>query len=929
MLSEAHRQSLQLKYGLPEPVVMALEEAGEISSLQPSEVHEFLGRQDFDSTGMLIKYPGNGAATVRLDNPPVNDKGRPQKYLRPKGAINALYIPSGLDLKQVKEIWVTEGELKAIAGYARGLPVIALSGIYNWRTSNPDIELPDGEKLTDKEALLPGITQIDWSDKGVILLFDSDIIKKPEALPAFDRLAEQLYRLKALWVKICILPSLPEVEGKTGLDDYIKAKGPEQALQDLQAIRDRAEPYLPIKAGGPTYAERLIKSSDPKDKQKAAIAILGAEGEFFAVDWLNKHGLLKKDSSLLIKEAKARLKELQAKPRASPQAEPSQDLGSEYAHVNALLAVTKEYCLDRVGDLYKKEEKYNRETGKKEIELTNICNFVPWPIREIIKDSGSGTPEKYLELQGLLQGGHALKPEKILLSDFLDKAYWAGQLWGAKVAIRPYFEKEVRYAVQLMAKASDIPRTTIYTHLGWRKIGDKWVYLHAAGCIGSEGIEVEINPRLGRYSFPSEVKDIAKAVGASLSILDLAPKKLTYPSLGFTYLAPLMEPLRQAGIEPGFLLYIRGITGSLKSSWLALLLNHYGATFDNKSLPASFRDTTNSIEGLAFLAKDCLLVVDDLYPSADPNERRRQSGILDTLSRSQGDRRARGRMKADTTLREGLPPRGLALGSGEIMALKGSSQPRGLIERIQKGDIDSNKLTIAQDQKALLSEAMRGYIEYLAPQIGQLPPHLSEDFHNLRVQAQKDSKVRTRHPRLNEIVAHLYLGLNFFIEFAISTGAITQKEGETKLLEAWAIFNEVVDDQAKLAAGEEPVKRFFESIKELEAQGRVFFAAMEDETPKLANSTQGARKIGWGPDESGIYYLLYGPALEAVAQYLRTQEESLPLSKSDLLDAFEQKGLLALRQGDRRSIKKTIVGTDFRVLPISEKAFSLGDDDYV
>jgi hypothetical protein len=29
-------------------------------------------------------------------------------------------------------------------------------------------------------------------------------------------------------------------------------------------------------------------------------------------------------------------------------------------------------------------------------------------------------------------------------------------------------------------------------------------------------------------------------------------------------------------------------------------------------------------------------------------------------------------------------------------------------------------------------------------------------------------------------------------------------------------------------------------------------------------------KIGWGPDENGTYYLLYGPAWEQVMKYLRT-----------------------------------------------------------
>ena len=72
MISEAHRQQLQLKYGLPESLVRTLEEGGEVSSLSPSEVRDHLGRMDIDSSGFLLRYPGNGAATIRLDIPPLS-----------------------------------------------------------------------------------------------------------------------------------------------------------------------------------------------------------------------------------------------------------------------------------------------------------------------------------------------------------------------------------------------------------------------------------------------------------------------------------------------------------------------------------------------------------------------------------------------------------------------------------------------------------------------------------------------------------------------------------------------------------------------------------------------------------------------------------------------------------------------------------------
>ena len=65
-ISEAHKQLLLIKYGLPEERVRSLEVSEEICSLSPPEIRDYLGRSDIDSTGFKIRYPGNGAATIRL-----------------------------------------------------------------------------------------------------------------------------------------------------------------------------------------------------------------------------------------------------------------------------------------------------------------------------------------------------------------------------------------------------------------------------------------------------------------------------------------------------------------------------------------------------------------------------------------------------------------------------------------------------------------------------------------------------------------------------------------------------------------------------------------------------------------------------------------------------------------------------------------------
>ena len=249
-LCEAHKNRLLLHYAIdPErPEVRALEEGGQLRTVTSQEIEDLSGWR-VDGPGLYIGYPGNGAFVIRPDNPPASGP----KYIHPKEEPNHLYIPPGLDLAKAQDLWITEGELKAIASSLLGLSIVALSGVWSWRTSGEEASLlPNGEKLKDDEALLPELAQVNWDGKKVTLLYDSDIVPGHKARDAFFRLAEQLYRLGAEEVRVLTLPPVAK-EGKTGLDDFILARK-EQALQNLHAMRDRAEPYLPFRDGGVAFA---------------------------------------------------------------------------------------------------------------------------------------------------------------------------------------------------------------------------------------------------------------------------------------------------------------------------------------------------------------------------------------------------------------------------------------------------------------------------------------------------------------------------------------------------------------------------------------------------------------------------------------------------------------------------------------------------
>jgi hypothetical protein len=138
---------------------------------------------------------------------------------------------------------------------------------------------------------------------------------------------------------------------------------------------------------------------------------------------------------------------------------------------------------------------------------------------------------------------------------------WPGLYWGMKAAIRPSKESELKFCLQKMSQ-SGIPESSVYTFLGWKKINDNWIYLHARGAIGEDNIEIELPTKLQNYRLPNTVSDLNLAVKTAIKLLEIGPAKIMYPMVALAFLSPLMEPFRQAGIEPGVLLYVWGRSGS-------------------------------------------------------------------------------------------------------------------------------------------------------------------------------------------------------------------------------------------------------------------------------------------------------------------------------------------------------------------------------
>jgi hypothetical protein len=113
-------------------------------------------------------------------------------------------------------------------------------------------------------------------------------------------------------------------------------------------------------------------------------------------------------------------------------------------------------------------------------------------------------------------------------------------------------------------------------------------------------------------------------VRASLHLLGgLAPDRVTAPLL--------IAPFRAALGDCAFSLHLVGPSGAFKTELAALPQRHFGAGLDARHLPANWSSTANSLEALAFAAKDALLVVDDFAPGGNAGAVQRQHREADRL----------------------------------------------------------------------------------------------------------------------------------------------------------------------------------------------------------------------------------------------------------------------------------------------------------
>ena len=547
--------------------------------------------------------------------------------------------------------------------------------------------------------------------------------------------------------------------------------------------------------------------------------------------------------------------------------------------------------------------------------LVPLCNFNAHITEQVIKDNGQDL-ENFFRINGTTWRGKPLDQLDVKFDDFYSMR-WPLKGWGIEAIVQPGQNIKDRLAHAILCHSLDSVQTKqVFTHLGWREVDGQPVYLSGGGGIGPEGhinVGTEMEDPLKGYILLRPEGDRAEAFEISSQYLDTAKLEISLPLWTAMYLAPLASY-----IDTSFSLWYIAGSGSFKSVISALALSHYG-TFDHLTLPAGWDSTKHDLEKLLFLAKDAPLIIDDLYPGEDASETRGLFNTAGKIIRAQGNRQARGRMRADRSLESGYRPRGLLVSSGEHAPGGHSQNSRILIVNMNKDDVNIDAVTVAQKQTLLYNRSMAHYIQWIAQNWNPLKAELKQVWEDIR----HDFYDSQKHARLASDIASMYTGLYSATKFGVETGAMMQKTADNLRDSGKTIFSDLVDEQAETVESLRPGRRFISIMASLINQSRVglwdFYSINRpDNDPHKPN-------VGWH-DGNGTYY--FDPDMSYAAVYDFCQRSGQPFTvKPDAVwKDLKARDLSIDHEKDRTKAKVRITAFDGKHIRVIKMPKSLFDN---
>ena len=365
--------------------------------------------------------------------------------------------------------------------------------------------------------------------------------------------------------------------------------------------------------------------------------------------------------------------------------------------------------------------------------------------------------------------------------------------------------------------------------------------------------------------------------------------------------------------------YLQGNTGTFKSAAAGVLQGFWGPKFDGANLPANWSSTGNALEKTAFLAKDCLLVVDDFVARGTRQEVAYTHRNAERLLRAQGNQSGRSRMTAKAEIRNAFYPRGIVMCTGEDVPNGHSLQARLVIVNVARGAIDT--LVLSQLQKLArsghLATIMASFVQWLAAEAKA--NKLTESI-DMALECDHENIGSGGHARTQDNLANLLTGLRVFLDFAEDAGEMSSSKVQEFMDSATDAARSLAAMQASIDQEASDAQRFIEYIRVAVSSGKAHIESKfggEPENPRtlgwrkvetyggFRSEAMGSR-IGWA-DKDAIY-IDPGASLSIVKAIASSLDNHLGSSQLAIGKSLSEAGLLTQHEKGRNTAKVSILG---------------------
>lgn len=538
-----------------------------------------------------------------------------------------------------------------------------------------------------------------------------------------------------------------------------------------------------------------------------------------------------------------------------------------------------------------------------------IANFQSILSEQLEIDDGAEGPKDMRYKISLLHPNLLQRPI-VVTPDELEDGSWVAKTDASLIVFGPRtYSQHLRIQLRVLGNVDN--RKKIFINLGWNKLDGKTIYLANNGAITKEGFTTNYytSPEFGGpsgYEVATTENEVERrSIFCKIQrLLAVSKRKFTTALLAAAFRAPLIKYL-----PTDFCLGVFGVTGSQKSTLVALFTNFFGREFNYNNLPESFGSTQNAIERKAFLTFACIIVVDDWVPGEHSKYK------ADYILRSVGNRQGRGRLNADTSLKKSYFPRSLVILTGEDIQVEQSLRARMLILAMEKNSVDMDSLTELQDfaENGDFNKFMGDYIQWLIEVEDGLSEKLKSLFKQYRLEFQKD----TKHARIAPNLAHMMIGVDLFADFCLAKNLMSQTERSEFIIESKSYLSELKETQNSHQESSDPINIFSEILRTILTNGTahirhpnptelgsLYKSAGYSSVTQFCSQPEGDCI---GEFKNGYMCLVKSVTFDKIKQYAFRHGRPFNFSERAISDRLKDRGLLLTDEG-RTTVKRVIDG---------------------